>query len=214
MSAQKVVTTSTPAAERKERDRLLRRNDILAAAETIFADHGFHETRMEQIAQAAGYAAGTIYLYFADKESLYAAIFIHKIEQMVAHVVAETTPATDPLDGLRRAVRAEFEFHDENRAFFDLFVRHRLHGSPGKDDPWSEVVIHYRRHFKLVVDLVERAQKQKLLRKADSHLLASALLGFIVQIARGAQREGYTGPLVKHTTFVCDLFLNGAKCTP
>ena len=214
MCAQKVVTRSSPSAERKERDRLLRRNDILAAAEMIFAAHGFHETRMEQIAQAAGYAAGTIYLYFADKESLYAAIFIHKIEQMVAHVVAEIAPATDPLDGLRRAVRAEFEFHDENRAFFDLFVRQRLHGSPGKDDPWREVLTHYRRHFKLVVDLVERAQQQKLLRKADSQLLASALLGFIVQIARGAQREGDTGPLVKHTAFVCDLFLNGAKCDP
>ncbi len=214
MCAQKVVTRSSPSAERKERDRLLRRQDILAAAEMIFADHGFHETRMEQIAQAAGYAAGTIYLYFEDKESLYAAIFIHKIEQMVAHVVAEITPAKDPLDGLRRAVRAEFEFHDDNRAFFDLFVRQRLHGSPGKDDPWREVLVHYRRHFKLVVDLVESAQRQKLLRKADSHLLASALLGFIVQIARGAQREGDTGPLVKHTAFVCDLFLNGAKCDP
>ncbi len=169
---------------------------------------------MEQIAQAAGYAAGTIYLYFQDKESLYAAIFVHKIEQMVSHVQNETAPASDPLDGLRRAVRAEFEFHDQNRAFFDLFVRHRLHSSPGKDDPWRSVVAHYRRHFKLIVGLVERAQEQKLLRTADSHLLASALLGFIVQIARGAQREANPGRLVKHTDFVCDLFLNGAKCTP
>lgn len=214
MCAQKVVKKSSPVAERKQRDRLLRRNDILAAAEIIFSTHGFHETRMEQIAQAAGYAAGTIYLYFADKESLYAAIFIHKIEQMVAHVATETAPATDPLDGLHRAVRAEFEFHDENRAFFDLFVRQRLHGSPGKDDPWREVLTHYRRHFKLMVDLVERAQQQKLLRGGDSALLASALLGAIVQIARGAQREGDTGPLVKHTSFVCELFLNGAKRTP
>lgn len=202
---------SSPAAARKERDRLVRRHDILSAAETIFAAHGFHETRIEQIAQAAGYAAGTIYLYFADKDSLYAALFVHKIEQMVAHVEAEAALAKDPIDGLQRAVRAQFEFHDQNREFFDLFVRQRLHASPGKDDPWSEVVTHYRRHFKVIVDLVEGAQKQKLLRKADSHLLASALLGFIVQIARGAQREGNTAPLVKHTGFVCDLFLNGAK---
>ena len=214
MSAQKLVKRPSPVAERKERDRLLRRNDILAAAELIFSLHGFHETRMEQIAQAAGYAAGTIYLYFEDKESLYAAIFVHKIEQMVAHVVAETAPAADPLDGLQRAVRAVFEFHDQNRAFFDLFVRQRLHGSPGKDDPWREVLTHYRNHFKLIVDLVESAQRQNLLRKTDSHLLSSALLGSIIQIARGAQREGDTGPLVKHTSFVCDLFLNGAKCTP
>lgn len=211
MRAQKVAKASSPAAARKERDRSVRRADILSAAETIFAKHGFHETRIEQIAQAAGYAAGTIYLYFADKESLYAALFIHKIEEMVAHVEAETALAKDPIDGLQRAVRAQFEFHDQNREFFDLFVRQRLHGSPGKDDPWTEVVTHYRRHFKVLVDLIEGAQKQKLLRKADSHLLASSLLGCIIQIARGAQREGNTAPLVKHTAFVCDLFLNGAK---
>jgi AcrR family transcriptional regulator len=212
MPDQKLAKRSSPVAARKERDRLVRRHDILAAAETIFAAHGFHETRIEQIAQAAGYAAGTIYLYFTDKESLYAALFIHKIEQMVAHVEAETAFAKDPIDGLQRAVRAQFEFHDQNREFFDLFVRQRLHGSPGKDDdPWSKVVTHYRRHFKVLVDLIEAAQKQKLLRKADSHLLASSLLGFIIQIARGAQREGKTAPLVKHTGFVCDLFFNGAK---
>ncbi len=210
MATQTKAKLATPAALRKERDRHLRRNDILAAAERVFAEKGFHETRMEQIAQEAGYAAGTIYLYFADKETLYAALFIHKIEEMVAHVEAETAPATDPLDGLRRAVRAQFEFHDQNSAFFNHFVRQRLHGSPGKDDPWSEVVLHYRRHFNVLVNLVERAQKRKLLRKAPSHLLASALLGFIIQIARGAQREGKSTPLVGHTDFVCDLFLNGA----
>ena len=144
-------------------------------------------------------------------ESLYAALFVHKIEEMVAFVEAKTALATDPLDGLRRAVRAQFEFHDANRAFFDLFVRQRLHGSPGADDPWEDVVTHYRRHFKVLVDLIELAQKEKLLRKTESHLLASALLGFIIQIARGAQREGNSEPLVKHTALVCDLFLNGAK---
>jgi len=210
MATQTKAKTTSPALLRKERDRLVRRADILAAAERVFAANGFHETRMEQIAQEAGYAAGTIYLYFADKETLYVALFIHKIEDMVAHVESESAPATDPLDGLRRAVRAQFEFHDRNRAFFDLFVRQRLHTSPGKDDPWAEVVSHYRRHFKVITDLVERAQKQKLLRKAPSHLLASALIGFIIQIARGAQREGESKPLVGHTDFVCDLFLNGA----
>jgi len=211
MSAQKLAKRSTPATKRRERDRLLRRSDILAAAEKTFATQGFHETRIEQIAQEAGYAAGTIYLYFADKESLYAALFVHKIEQMVAHVETRTKLARDPLDGLRLAVRAQLEFHDENREFFDLFVRQRLHASPGADDPWQEVVTHYRRHFKVLVDMIELAQKEKLLRKTESHLLASALLGSIVQIARRAQREGSTEPLVKHAAFVCDLFLNGAK---
>lgn len=211
MPDQKLAKRSSPATLRKERDRLVRRADILAAAEKTFATQGFHETKIEQIAQEAGYAAGTIYLYFADKESLYAALFIHKIEELVAYVEEKTRQATDPLDGLRIAVRAQFEFHDANRAFFDLFVRQRLHASPGQDDPWQEVVKHYRRHFKVLVDLIELAQRERLLRPIESHLLASALLGSIIQIARGAQRDGTNEPLVKHTSFVCDLFLNGAK---
>ena len=48
-----------------------RRETILAAALEEFAAHGFEATRLDDVAKRAGVAKGTIYLYFADKETLF-----------------------------------------------------------------------------------------------------------------------------------------------
>ena len=48
-----------------------RRDAILAAALEEFSGHGFAAARLEDVARRAGVAKGTIYLYFADKETLF-----------------------------------------------------------------------------------------------------------------------------------------------
>jgi AcrR family transcriptional regulator len=48
-----------------------RRDAILAAALEEFSGHGFEAARLEDVAHRAGVAKGTIYLYFADKETLF-----------------------------------------------------------------------------------------------------------------------------------------------
>src|SRR5215472_9073127 len=51
-----------------------RRAQILAAASRVFARKGFHRTTVREIAQEAGIADGTIYLYFASKHELLLAL--------------------------------------------------------------------------------------------------------------------------------------------
>ena len=59
-------------AGRQARARSAERRDaILAAALEEFATNGFAGTRLDDIAKRAGVAKGTIYLYFADKETLF-----------------------------------------------------------------------------------------------------------------------------------------------
>jgi AcrR family transcriptional regulator len=51
-----------------------KREDILKAARTVFAEHGFVGARIVDIASRAGVATGTVYLYFESKEALVAAL--------------------------------------------------------------------------------------------------------------------------------------------
>jgi len=60
--------------ERKEREKLQRRNDILDAAEQLFFKKGFETVTMDQIAKKAELAKGTLYLYFKTREDLHYAI--------------------------------------------------------------------------------------------------------------------------------------------
>lgn len=57
--------------ERKEREKEVRRQQILVAAKRIFSDKGFAKATMEDIAKEAELSLGTLYLYFKNKDELY-----------------------------------------------------------------------------------------------------------------------------------------------
>ncbi|MFX1413246.1 MAG: TetR/AcrR family transcriptional regulator [Promethearchaeota archaeon] len=60
--------------QRKEKERELRRNQIINAAESLFLSKGFNDTKIEQIAYEASLSKGTVYNYFDSKDQLYLAI--------------------------------------------------------------------------------------------------------------------------------------------
>ena len=63
-----------------------RRRQILAAAVKVFAEKGFHESRVGDVAEEAGIAYGLVYHYFASKEELLETIFRTTWTEMLARV--------------------------------------------------------------------------------------------------------------------------------
>lgn len=57
----------------------IKKNEIAQAARELFTDYGYKAVSMEQIAQRANVAKGTLYLYFKDKEDL----FIYLAEEFI-----------------------------------------------------------------------------------------------------------------------------------
>ncbi|MGZ3409982.1 MAG: TetR/AcrR family transcriptional regulator [Xanthobacteraceae bacterium] len=77
----------------RQQQSAARREAILSAALDEFSARGFAATRIEDIAERAGVAKGTIYLYFADKEALFQDI----VRTMVVPFIA-TLEAMPPVD--------------------------------------------------------------------------------------------------------------------
>ncbi len=63
-------------ARRKEKEREMRRNEIVDAAEKLFFSRGYENVKMEDIARELEMARATLYLSFKNKEDIYAAIAI------------------------------------------------------------------------------------------------------------------------------------------
>ena len=91
-SRKRAAAKPVPAGKREARSAE-RRDAILAAALEEFATNGFAGTRLDDIAKRANVAKGTIYLYFADKETL----FQELLRAMFAPIVAalENRPKGD-----------------------------------------------------------------------------------------------------------------------
>ncbi len=68
--------------ERKLREREQRRRQILKAARKVFSSNGFTKTTMEDIAREAELSPGTLYLYFKNKDELYASLSVEVLEHL------------------------------------------------------------------------------------------------------------------------------------
>ncbi|MDL1898122.1 helix-turn-helix transcriptional regulator, partial [Anaerolineae bacterium CFX7] len=60
--------------QRRERERDARRQAILAQAKSVFAERGFLNATVEEIAERAELAVGTLYRYFQSKEEIYVSL--------------------------------------------------------------------------------------------------------------------------------------------
>lgn len=107
------MTIHSAATERGDK-----RDRILAAAERVFARHGFFAARVSEIAKDAGVADGTIYLYFKSKDDLLISLFENRMKQVndaLRTAVAAAPPA--PVDQLRAFIRTYLKLvHDEPAA--------------------------------------------------------------------------------------------------
>jgi len=70
-AAEPIAVGATPPRRRRVANAQERRAEILAAALDEFTARGFEGARLDDVAKRAGVAKGTIYLYFADKETLF-----------------------------------------------------------------------------------------------------------------------------------------------
>jgi len=100
--------------ERKERERERRRQQIIVAAKRVFTKKGFSRATMEDIAKEAELSSGTLYLYFKNKEELYASLSLRILQYLsirVEHVSREESLGSlGKLDKLIEAMYDVYEF--------------------------------------------------------------------------------------------------------
>ena len=66
---------------RREREKLRQRREMLAAALDLFSQKGYHNVSMQEIAEKAEFAIGTLYKFFQNKEDLYKALVLEQCDK-------------------------------------------------------------------------------------------------------------------------------------
>jgi AcrR family transcriptional regulator len=109
-------------SERKERERLQRRTDIIDAAEKVFFDRGFESSTMDDVAEMAELSKGTLYLYFKSKEDLQFAIFMRGSDILMKMMEDQLPGGGNGYQRLLELADSFIRFSREYRNYFNLFM--------------------------------------------------------------------------------------------
>jgi AcrR family transcriptional regulator len=133
---------------RKEREQRRRRREILEAASHLFTTHGYSDVGMKEIAAEAECAVGTLYRFFENKESVYAALVEDLLDRGQTELSAALDPSLDEAQQLRAWVETKQRLFQENMPLIRLLhedvqlvgVAGRVKTGPGVQQRHQEVL--------------------------------------------------------------------------
>jgi TetR/AcrR family transcriptional regulator len=105
-------------------------DQILAAAEGVFAQYGFEGATMAQLATAAGLPKANLHYYFGTKERLYRAVLEGIMAMWLEDAAAWITPDRHPAEGLAGYVRAKMAHTRARPQASRIFAGELLRGAP------------------------------------------------------------------------------------
>ena len=115
---------STEAASSRPENR---RSELLAIAAGLFADKGFRNTTVRDIADAAGILSGSLYHHFDSKESMVDEILRTFQDDLFGHYDEILASDADPRTKLEQAVRTSFDAIDQHHSEVAIFQTDASH---------------------------------------------------------------------------------------
>lgn len=109
-------------AERRQEEKEQRRQDIIDAAEVVFAQKGVEKATMADVAREARLSRGLIYFYFKDKDALYLAIMVRATQALHEAFVKASAGRENGLEKIKSIGRAYVRFHYEMPNYFDAMA--------------------------------------------------------------------------------------------
>ncbi|GHF31895.1 MULTISPECIES: TetR/AcrR family transcriptional regulator [Streptomyces] len=165
--------------------RMNTRRKLFEAAVTLIAEQGFSSTTVDEIAERAGVAKGTVYYNFASKTVLFEELLRHGIELLTDSLqqAADATAARggSNVDALDAMIRAGLEFISAYPALTQLYVAELWRTNRA----WQSTLMQVRQQAIAVIETVLRKaiSAGELSEEIDIPLTASALFGMVLVAA-------------------------------
>lgn len=188
-----------------------KREAILRAATRIFAQNGYFNSKVADIAREAGVADGTVYLYFKSKEEILRSIFERGVGEAIAEGREQLAELNDPREKLRRIARMHLERLGSDRDLAVVF-QVELRGTTKFMEEFSAAG--FAEYLRLIRETFEEGQRAGLFRpELNAKVVAKMLFGALDEMATNwilSKRRYKLGPMADQ---VLDIFLHGVSST-
>jgi AcrR family transcriptional regulator len=155
----------------------------LSAARALFAERGYNEVTMDEVAAKVGVTKPLLYNYFGNKESLYIACMERAGDTLTATIGSAVAATDTPAEALRAGMHSFFAFLDSDRAAWAVLFDETL----PRGGEIADRVAEYRGQIAdLVADAMLDQIPPRLQRnaKAQVEALSAAVLGAAEALAR------------------------------
>jgi TetR/AcrR family fatty acid metabolism transcriptional regulator len=186
-----------------------KRDAILRAAIDIFAERGYFNAQVADVARAAGVAAGTVYLYFKSKDDLLISIFERSMRDGLSRGREAVADLADPPERLRRLARGHLARLGSDRNLAVVF-QVELRQSTKFMERFSSTLL--RDYLGLIREAIADGQRQGIFR-ADIKPTSAAkmLFGALDEMATNWILSKRRYSLEAEADEVVDFFLHGAR---
>jgi len=169
---------------RREEELKRRRADVILAASPLFAEKGFYETQIGEIAAAAELSLKSVYSVFQSKEEIFEAVISTTADRMREAVQGKVQAIPDDRERLLGMIDLLFDCFEQNKDLLRIYAR----GTQGL--PWktrlamgrSSVSI-FQAFREWVIGLAVQAQRSGYLEGIDPNSLALAIVGTVTTTA-------------------------------
>jgi len=175
---------------RKEREKRRHIQEILKAAQVVFARQGYNKAKMSDIAREAEFSVGYLYQIWEGKKDLYISILKEKSREFKKYLSRKIEESDDPFEKINILIDAHFDFIEENKDFFRIYISEtsraevHLYSETGK-----ELVRSYNRYLAFVEKIFADGVEKGVFVSLPPEDLALSLKGLIFAFAKDCLRR-------------------------
>jgi len=186
-----------------------KRESILRAATRVFARNGYFNSKVADIARAAGVADGTVYLYLKSKGEILQSIFDQNMAEAIAADRKLIDKLRDPREKLRRIATLHLERLGADRDLAVVF-QVELRGSTKFMEEFSAAG--FAEYLGLLRAIFEEGQRTGVFRKElNAKVAAKIFFGALDEMATNWIISKRSYKLEPMADVVMDVFLNGVS---
>jgi AcrR family transcriptional regulator len=180
------------------------RDLVFESAEHVFAEKGYDDATMQDIAAEAGVSLKTVYAAFPGKSELYAQIQSVRGLEFVDGVTLAMSTLDDPLESLAKGVRAYVDFLAAHENFLRIHLRDRVSWGLGpRTEPEAEL---WARGVAAFARVVRHGIERGVFHEGDAELMAMMGIAIMqVQLARLADGSSFVEPDALADEIQCQL---------
>lgn len=195
---------------RKERERQAKRQEILKAAREVFAAKGLHAATLDEVAERAEFAKGTLYCYFKSKDDLFLSMLEDEIDRFSQSLQAVLSRDTAPPEVLSRLVKAMMRSFGENMDLMRLLTQERSALTTCKGDLMMKRFLpRFLKLNQLVAAQVRRGIERGAFRRVDPDRAATAIFNLCHGSAMSAYLNKRKVGAPEEVRFLTGLILEG-----